>query len=481
MDIIKNDLTFKNLNKINILLGKNGCGKSTALKGIDGEIITDEIHMYCEYISPERGGYLTHDAGVENTIENNPEWLGNQRRRNQAPGFKQQTIARYKDMELQILREIEIERRNEHAYQFKNYLDAINLLLENIEIRRQGKTFAIYNKETNVIVTAENVSSGESELISLAIECIYFQKKKIEHPIKILLLDEPDVHLHPDLQVKLMTFFNLLTSEQEAEFFIIIATHSTALLGALEGSSAVNVCFMSNKQKVLNFKAITSGYKKFLPVFGAHPLSNIYNEAPVLLVEGEDDERLWQQAIRSSVGKIKLFPCVCDDITQINEYEREIKEVINSVYDNAKAFSLRDRDNNPNEDINNDPPIIKLRLRCYSAENLMLSNEVLTFLHSSWDKMKDDIGTWLDDEKNRNHVKFQDMFEFKDSGYNRRDHKIKEIRNLLIGITGTNKAWEVAIGQVIANLHWDEDTDFEADGSIFTYLGEKLIKSLIPR
>jgi len=50
----------------------------------------------------------------------------------------------------------------------------------------------------------------------------------------------------------------------------------------------------------LQFAPIDDGLRKVLPVFGAHPLSNIFNQAPVLLLEGDDDERIWQQAVRSS-------------------------------------------------------------------------------------------------------------------------------------------------------------------------------------
>ncbi|MFZ5500605.1 MAG: hypothetical protein ACOY58_01655, partial [Candidatus Micrarchaeota archaeon] len=58
-----------------------------------------------------------------------------------------------------------------------------------------------------------------------------------------------------------------------------------------------------------DFRAISDLYRKILPVFGAHPLSNVFNRAPILLVEGEDDERIWQQAVRTARGRLKLFPC----------------------------------------------------------------------------------------------------------------------------------------------------------------------------
>jgi hypothetical protein len=62
-------------------------------------------------------------------------------------------------------------------------------------------------------------------------------------------------------------------------------------------------------QKELGFIPINKTLQDVLPVFGAHPLSNIFNQGPIMLVEGEDDERIWQTAIRSSNGKINTWPC----------------------------------------------------------------------------------------------------------------------------------------------------------------------------
>jgi len=95
-------------------------------------------------------------------------------------------------------------------------------------------------------------------------------------------------------------------------------------------------------QKELDFKAISAIYKKVLPVFGAHPLSNFFNEAPILLVEGEDDERIWQQVVRSSNGRIKIYPCSVDSVSNMNDFEEEAKKIIQTVYDNARGYSLRD-------------------------------------------------------------------------------------------------------------------------------------------
>jgi len=47
----KNGYTFNNLSKINVVLGKNGCGKSTALKKVQQALETDPEMGKTKYIT----------------------------------------------------------------------------------------------------------------------------------------------------------------------------------------------------------------------------------------------------------------------------------------------------------------------------------------------------------------------------------------------------------------------------------------------
>jgi ABC-type cobalamin/Fe3+-siderophores transport system ATPase subunit len=470
--------SFKNLNKINILLGKNGCGKSTALKS--GEEYTSSRNPpwgEVKYLSPERSGTLNYEAGIEQNVSSSSGYLSKKRRMNQPAQFKQQTVAQFAELELLVLREIENERRGETRYTFETIINKINSILDNIKIKRTGRIFKIYSKEPDETeISPSEISSGESELICLAIECLAFDKKAQRDKENILFLDEPDLHLHPDLQVRLMQFLINLVEENE-NIKIIMATHSTALFGAMSDYNYAHIYFMKKGDLNFEFIPISDVYRKLLPVFGAHPLSNVFNKVPVLLLEGEDDERIWQQVIRTSLGKIKVFPCACGSIQEINNYEQEVKKIIPSIYDEAKAYSLRDRDGVTGT-IDNDPPIIKFRLSCRIAENLLLTDEVLTSLNIDFDSLKIGIVDWINTLPNHKH--FMRMNEFKNSGYDRKNFDIKILRNDLLGIIGSNKPWEVAVGRVIGDLKWNASTNFSQQGSIFDYLGEKLVKNIIP-
>jgi predicted ATPase len=470
-----NGYSLYNIGKVNIILGKNGTGKSTALKEID-KSLSIQKNGHTKYITPERGGTLRYEPGIESNISSSPEWYLEQLRQNQWTQFKEQSVYQYRKLEILSLREIEKDKllRANFNYTFDSVIEKINSLLDKVKIIRGESDFKIHLKDTNEEIKPNKISSGESELISLAIECFAFQKECKEEGNNLLFFDEPDVHLHPDLQVKFAHFVRDLV--KDTNFKIIIATHSTALLGGFCDYIDARFDIITFGQKKFDFKSINELYKKILPVFGAHPLSNLFNESPIMLVEGEDDVRIWQQAIRTSESRLKLYPCATETISQMNNYEIEVVKIINSIYDSAKAYSLRDRDDSI-EQINDLSPIIRFRLSCRNAENLILSDEVLNNLNIEWNTLKIRLENWI---KNfETHSKYEKVREFYDSGFDRKNFQLKEIRNIIIGLTNSEKPWEVAVGQVIGKVKTGSISKDFSENKICNYLGNKIVDNIL--
>lgn len=475
MDISLNGKNLRNLASINVIIGKNGCGKSTILRHLDQYRQNMPGFSLVKYISPERGGNLQSDSGILDNLQNNIQWGSDVLRRNRVDNFRQISIAEFRLLENLVLRSIESNHmvRQDLSFTFDTTLALINNLLDNIKLVRGSRSgFEIQGTSNTEKRNSETLSSGESELVSLAIQILSFtyQANHEENRTKksLLLLDEPDVHLHPDLQDRLMKL--LIEASKDKPITTIIATHSTAILGALNKANA-HVYFMKKDQNELNFISIDQQLQNILPVFGAHPLSNIFNQSPILLVEGEDDERIWQQAVRSSQGKIKLWPCEVGTKDKLDEYEDKVSALIDSVYDDAKAFSLRDRDNDPYE-INDKNHITRARLNCYAAENLILSDDVLASLATNWEQMKHSVNGWL--IKNPDHDKYSTMKAFAES-FDRRNSKVKELRLIFIDLAKSNKPWEVVVGQAIAKL---SASSSRTDGTLADFLGEKIVTAL---
>ncbi|MEH2555313.1 hypothetical protein V1286_002842 [Bradyrhizobium algeriense] len=87
MDIQTGGKTFSNLSKINVLLGKNGSGKSTLLRIFDQNKDALPNVGGARYVSPERGGLLAYQGGIETQLVGSPEWGATTRRQNRYDNF----------------------------------------------------------------------------------------------------------------------------------------------------------------------------------------------------------------------------------------------------------------------------------------------------------------------------------------------------------------------------------------------------------
>ncbi|WP_271576713.1 AAA family ATPase [Bradyrhizobium sp. CCBAU 11361] len=474
MDIDIDGKKLSNLSKINVLLGKNGAGKSSLLRHFDERKRQLPEFGQGRYITPERGGQLIYQGNIETNMLQDPTC--STRRSNRYDNFRQMSVTEFRRLETLVLRKIEQDpiARYNAAFTFETVLVSINELLDNVCVVRTTDTgFAIRGKTTDTARDPVTLSSGESELVSLGIEILAFSYTADSTPEKnsYLFLDEPDVHLHPDLQARLVKLLTRAVADRNIT--VVIATHSTAILGALREHKDARVGFLQYGQSETDFVEIGESLQRVLPIFGAHPLSNIFNQTPILLVEGEDDERIWQQATRSSQSKLLIWPCSAGDIQTLDQYENEVESIAGAIYDNAKAFSLRDRDDHPYE-IDDKAIVKRMRLYCRAAENLLLSDDVLASLDTDWPKMIEAMNDWL--VKFESHPQRDVMNRFKQSNYDRLQSDVKPLRNIFMMLAGSQKPWEVAVGQAIAGLL--SGPPKEGDHSLTRYLGPKLINFL---
>jgi energy-coupling factor transporter ATP-binding protein EcfA2 len=380
--------------RINFLLGKNGCGKSRSLRQLDETLRTDAT-WFVKYITPERGGTLSYNPNIDQNVLGSETWLGDTRRKNRFDQFREQTVSQYRTLELAILREIEKDKklRGEFAYTFDTIVDDINSLLPLVRLARARGTFEIRKRADGSQLQADQISSGESEAIALAIETLVFSRECQARENRVLLIDEPDVHLHPDLQARLIRFLERLAKEKN--FKVVIATHSTALVGSVEEKGEVQLAFMPlSSDAEITFSPINKIVTAVVPIFGAHPLSNIFNETPILIVEGEDDKRIWDQVVRSTEGKFSIWPCSAGSIDEIENWEKWLAETLPSLYDDPKAFSVRDRDDAKGE-LHDLGSITRCRVECRTAENLILADETLDLAGITWEDVIEGCKKWL--------------------------------------------------------------------------------------
>ena len=478
MDLKVNDKKVEGLScdKINFIFGKNGSGKSRLLQGLDKEYRNnknkDEFHSL-KYVSPERGSDLKKQSNIEQRMVNDENYEYRSRRKNYNGEFRSQTMVNFFALRNKVRKQIDDKKDDPEKLaklpSFNGYVDRINGLLDEIEIVEDARKGFVVKSDS---VSIENISSGEKELITNAIEILLFFFEANEEPEKssLLLLDEPDVHLHPDLQSRLI---RLLVGElgDSKNAYVIIATHSAALLSATPKSK---IALMKTDASKVEFQDLDEKQQKILPVFGAHLISGIFNSQTLFLVEGIDDQEVWSLVSRS-VG-LDLYPTEVGGRPEMDDYENRANEIAETLYENPLIYSLRDRDEDESEDIEDKGCVCRFKTSCRNIDNLLISKQALGEIDTSWESLKDDITNWLGRTENKRHDKYTQINEWRQEDFPRKDANIKPFISQLLEISDSQYSWKVVVVNAISNNQIEANQLLAQTNSIFSYLGEKITK-----
>jgi ABC-type branched-subunit amino acid transport system ATPase component len=470
-----------NLNNINIIIGRNGSGKSRFLRDIEAMSRHNEQPFYLRYVSPERAGSFKRDGNVLTNMSNDPHWLQRTRAVNQAENFKAASAMLFREAETLYLRRLASTPaiRMDPTRNFEtDRLSKVNQLLTNISLEMGNADFEFRSLADGQTISPNDISSGESEAVALAAEILYFFDTIDPTRFNVLLLDEPDVHLHPDLQARLGKLIIAMLDEFKSHadnIAVCLSTHSSPLICSLADSQYVSIGTKSFEVDTVELKPASAELRKVAPFFG-HPLSLSLSEDVALILEGEDDERVWQQAARTSQGRIKVFPVLAGSVDQQGELEIFCGDLLSTLYDHPVAFSLRDGDGVVDQPLEHRAPIKRYRLQCYAIENALLTDPCLAVMGTTWEGFVAAAVKWVED--NPEHRDIALVEELIASCDRLRHKKIKNIRQLVCAIIECKKPWEVVIGQAIGAL---TNEDLERSNMLIGFLGTEMVSDVIFR
>jgi hypothetical protein len=128
----------------------------------------------------------------------------------------------------------------------------------------------------------QSLSSGEQELLALQ----YFVRR-LQAVGGVLLLDEPEQHLHPSLQASLLSNVDALSQSSQ----VLIVSHSAALIAAAPLSSLVTI--EAPRDQVDNQAGRLEADEEMVPLLSELGLrkSSLIQADYVLILEGSTDER----------------------------------------------------------------------------------------------------------------------------------------------------------------------------------------------
>lgn len=228
-----------------------------------------------------------------------------------------------------------------------------------------------YKDEAGQVLAFNSLSSGEQEVIKILFDVA---RKEIKH--SIIIVDEPELHLHPTLTFKLIE--SLKSIGEHTNQFIFL-THSADLISTYYSTG--NVFFIDSVQTGANqahrLSDLNHSHKELVQLIGQN-LGLFAVGKKLVFVEGVNSsiDRLTYHTIAQLVDKeLKITPIgSVINLMTLNKIEQQIR---NSIF-GIDIFMIRDRDG-----LNNDQ-IIKLeengRIKCLKrrhVENYFLDEEVL--------------------------------------------------------------------------------------------------------
>lgn len=265
----------------------------------------------------------------------------------------------------------------------------------------------------NTTVDFDDLSSGEKSVVQMfyplvenqvraLLEEIQSGQKAAARPETCVLIDEPELHLHPNLQVKVFDYLRLLSASGSMQ--VILATHSPTIV---EHASFDELFLLrpielvpTGENQLVQVADNEEKLKFLRDVFGT--TSNLTAMQPVIIVEG-----ISEKTTSSAMADRKLYRALhkgFDGVTLLpggGKFEclrlvKTLNEVLPTFSVQLEAFALLDRDLDERPD---DPHVHLLSVSM--IENFLLDplpiwESIQSVVEKTSFKTIDDIAAALD-------------------------------------------------------------------------------------
>jgi len=242
--------------------------------------------------------------------------------------------------------------------------------LESID-PRQPKEFQFRQKDSQPLPFSA-LSSGEQEVVKIAFNLLW---KRIRHCV--ILLDEPELHLHPTLAFRLIESLKEVGNYTNQFFFF---THSADLISTYYSTG--NVYFIDDQAKAGNqaqrLSELDPGHTRIARAM-ADRLGLFAVGKKLILVEGQHasiDRLTYHQVAQGTFSDAHVLPAgSVENVLALGQVADELQQSIFGV----EFFMIRDRDGLSKTQVQaleKNP-----RIRCLArrhVENYFLSSEVIS-------------------------------------------------------------------------------------------------------
>lgn len=449
------------LTNLVVFFGKNGSGKSKLFRAWRDTNV-DKTH----YVIPERTGEFDYQ----------PSQIANQ----QSAAGRRETGARNFTVEYRrtIVARIQAylaARGNYRGDTLPTRPDELESLIGSIlpdfsiSLRDINPPYVLQRtSDESDVGSIDDLSSGEAQVIILALDILTIAAiwEVQEQETRVMLLDEPDAHIHPDLQVRFADF--LVQVAERFKLQVMIATHSTTLLASLGqfGKEEASVLYLDRTKDAFQAQPFTSILQELAGCLGGHALMGPLFGVPLLLVEGDDDYRIWSQVPRYHIISLAAIPCGGD---QIKKYQRSLEQIFAALREPATSlagYALLDGDKGkPISNVHTPQNHVRfIQLCCRESENLYLTDEVLGSFEMTWEDGKTKILA----EAHNYGAKDEQLLTVED--WNRQTVDIKEVIEQLSQILDPKKVhWTLRVAKAIGTAR--------PAGQLEEFLGDEVLSA----
>ncbi len=280
-------LTLSNNCKISIYLGRDSADKYCQLQRARGSKVNKRLGnsdraFHQVYVMPPVGSLLVSET------ERNKRYL-----RKNINGYLSYRHIRNQmaemDAEFAVFRK-ELERT----------WDGLRVKSLELAQNEDGSVYELMIRDGRYPAEVARLGSG----LQAWIQTLWFLSRV--GPSSIIVLDEPDVYLHADLQKKLIRLLGASDYRQK-----IVATHSIEMISDVSPDEIVEVKRGESTSKVISSTKEVQAVLNQMGTSHHLQLSKLGQAGKVLFVEGKDHKLLSQLAMKlgkSAIGKFEAMP-----------------------------------------------------------------------------------------------------------------------------------------------------------------------------
>lgn len=164
--------------------------------------------------------------------------------------------------------------------------------------RKKNIYEAVLKKDSGESIEISRASSGEKEIFNLLLGISSFNIRN-----GIVIIDEPDLHLHPKWQDLLLELFFDLSIERGIQFFLV--THSPHFITQKSVKNVLRVYATDGESRVVPSPTLTESEKDLFLIINSFSSAKIFFADKIILVEGDVDNIIYSIILRKMQAEIQ--------------------------------------------------------------------------------------------------------------------------------------------------------------------------------